>query len=530
MSQPFHRMPEAMSFLLGCALIFCIDPLLAGEPEPGVAFGTRTYQTESAVVDTSTGDLDGDRVPDIAIAHRDPPRIAFLQGLGSLDFDLRAEDVGLMETPALVSIADLDQDGLGDLVVAQETQALVFRGTGGFMFSPGVSYPIGRFPKKILIEDLDLDGVPDLTVGCHEQGNLHVFLSDGVGGFAPPLILGSSSTGYDMDVGDMRSNGKPDLLVAHFDGAIYFEGDGQGGFEEFPIQTYYCQQAAFVANGLALTFIGRARSVSVHVYDVNLRSRGAVNNFYEDPWMDGADFDGDGISDLLVETDPGCSVLLAGGDPFFPTIKKREYLNCKSATSIADLDGDGLPEIIATQAKSVFVHENQTDFHLMARAGTVNLRSTPPRDVLFLNGSSGEGVERIVEYNILSRFTLEIDRPPAASPSTRIPYALYAWVCAPQARTARTLPYGIGTSAMPMPITGGAPLPRIRWNNTGRGDSLGNPTRSSRGAPEVLFDKPQGLLRYRPYIFIQGIIYDPGSAAAVPASVTNGIEAHAVVR
>lgn len=55
---------------------------------------------------------------------------------------------------------------------------------------------------------------------------------------------------------------------------------------------------------------------------------------------------------------------------------------------------------------------------------------------------------------------------------------------------------------------------RVRW--------LGAPTRPSQVAPSIVFHRDGGLGRSETF-FLQGIIFDPGSAASAPASLTNGI-------
>ncbi len=162
------------------------------------------------------------------------------------------------------------------------------------------------------------------------------------------------------------------------------------------------------------------------------------------------------------------------------------------------------------------------------RLGTVNAARGAIADVLFLNGSSGTSIERIVSYDVLESFALEMRKPPAIPSGGLAPFAVYLWPQDPTALSFRQLPLDLGHSAFPLPITGGSPEPRVIWNNAGRFRHLGSPNRDSEPAPSVFFDRPSGLPVVGRF-FIQGLIYDPGSAAEVPASVTNGILAVPVV-
>jgi len=173
------------------------------------------------------------------------------------------------------------------------------------------------------------------------------------------------------------------------------------------------------------------------------------------------------------------------------------------------------------------------DLHVLpvdCLVGTVNAGQGSVADVLFLNGTSGSGSGREVEYGVLNPFEFRVILPPAVPPNEFAPFALYVWTGSPTPSTVRGLPYRIGCSAMPMPLSIGPAQPRpvITWSNAGRFSRLGAPDRDSCPAPTVLVRRPRGV-RHPARVVIQGIIYDPGSAAEVPASVTNGIVAVPVV-
>lgn len=162
-----------------------------------------------------------------------------------------------------------------------------------------------------------------------------------------------------------------------------------------------------------------------------------------------------------------------------------------------------------------------------AALGTVNTANGPPHAVLHLNGEAGNGLTRIVEYDVLGAFELEMRLPPALPEGSEAPFALYIWGRVPTPRDGRALPFGIGCTAMPTPLSGGNPQPTVIFNNAGRFARLGRPTHPSRPAPRVFLRRPNGLGQAVTF-YLQGIIFDPGSSAAVPASVTNGILAQPV--
>ncbi len=185
--------------------------------------------------------------------------------------------------------------------------------------------------------------------------------------------------------------------------------------------------------------------------------------------------------------------------------------------AVGDQRGDS--QGLDTGSVSIFTRRGEVE---NALAGTVNSGAGSPRNVLFLNGAATMDGSRTVEFNVLESFELQMQNPPAVSSPDRAPFAVYVWSTLPTPSSTRTLPLGLGCSALPMPLTGGAPQPRIIWNNAMRPGMLGFPNRASEPAPTIFFFRRDGVRRIAPFC-IQGLIHDPGSAALVPASVTNGI-------
>ncbi|MBI1850350.1 MAG: hypothetical protein HYR85_08410 [Planctomycetes bacterium] len=160
---------------------------------------------------------------------------------------------------------------------------------------------------------------------------------------------------------------------------------------------------------------------------------------------------------------------------------------------------------------------------LATRAGNVNAGSGAITDVLFLNGQSGEGAERLLRVAPSDSFELRIDGPPSMPDGAR--YVVYAWRGEPTPLTCESLPRGVGTIAMPTPLSGRAPQPVRRANTLGP-RALGrenwpahfSPTRP---APWILLSLPSGVHRIGRFTF-QGIIQDP-TAPVTHVAVTNGI-------
>ena len=160
--------------------------------------------------------------------------------------------------------------------------------------------------------------------------------------------------------------------------------------------------------------------------------------------------------------------------------------------------------------------------HESCARGNVNGGAGPVADVLFVNGSSGDPLQRTMTIGQFDPFQIFVDRPPSKGGVGQSRYALYVWVGRPRPCTMRTNPMSIGVTCMPTPLTGmAAPRPKHVWNNIGKTNFLGVPTLPSSPAPTVVLNRPGGL-RKELTLFFQGFIIDTAGPNG-SAAVTNGV-------
>ena len=185
----------------------------------------------------TVADFDNDGAGDVATAS--PAGSKFQLGVFRNDGDQTFTEATVRnDLPKQVALAsaDLNGDGNADLVQASSDNqsATVLFGDGTGSFPTRTQVATTHDPKAITIADMDGDGNRDLLVGTNNRGGVNVFRGDGQGGFteAAGLVEGVRRTKA-LETGDFNNDGVIDV-IAHDDGRVgtvqLLAGDGQGGF------------------------------------------------------------------------------------------------------------------------------------------------------------------------------------------------------------------------------------------------------------------------------------------------------------
>jgi hypothetical protein len=250
--------------------------------------------------------------------------------------------------PYSVAIADLNGDGILDLVVANEEQSKndpegsisVMLGKGNGKFHAPVNYDSGgQSAFSIVVADVNGDGKLDLVVanGCAATdcatGVVGVLLGNGDGTFKSAVTYSSGAAsvfGSRVAVADLNGDGKLDLAVAT-------TGSGCGGG---------CPK------GLVAVLLGKGDGTFKKAKTYNTGGFDAIG------WVAIADVNGDKKPDLLVANycatecsyppaEGSVSVLLGKGDGTFRAA--RTYLSGgdgAASVAVADLNKDGKPDLL----------------------------------------------------------------------------------------------------------------------------------------------------------------------------------------
>ena len=220
---------------------------------------------------------------------------------------------GVAAGTTMIQATSGNTSGSTTLTITGAPQAL------NYVAGPTLTSGIGH-PKGVVVADFNGDGKPDIAVSNFDTNTVAVFLNDGLGNFAAPIVTTvqlTSSLGLNVGslvVGDFNEDGKADLVVATIAGSpvsIVLLGNGDGTF----------RQQAPIPNSFGF-----------------LRAKVA-------------DLNGDGHQDLVFAENGNISVSMGKGDGTFSSttaLQSGSSPGTYFGLAVADFNGDGKLDIAAS--------------------------------------------------------------------------------------------------------------------------------------------------------------------------------------
>ena len=330
----------------------------------------------------SSANLDGDQRDDLIVTVHDGVLLLLNQGEEVFGF-VRLDLPLLIPLPPgqddwRVVAADVDLDGLDDLLIAAPTAIEVYLGNGDGTFRQGSTLVVES--AQHVAGDFDADGDVDLAMIVREPdawGTVTIFANDGASVFsALPSAYRSDQQLSRIIPVDFDADGDLDILLPGDCEDVLLVNAGDARFTEQQVSASGRRQgstelADFDGDGVTdivkagpyvstrcVAFGGSASGVTVYFnrgggeFDGVIVSDGPGGRL-----MTSGDFDADGDSDLFLDNGEDFEVLpnLGDGTFYFPQEIPQKFGGPISLVHAVDLNDDGIADLVGVDRRSVYV-------------------------------------------------------------------------------------------------------------------------------------------------------------------------------
>jgi len=330
-------------------------------------------------------DFNGDGKPDIAVTDSSTQQVVVYlnKGDGSFSAPITTNvQMTALGAGALVA-GDFNEDGKQDLILGtiaglQADIYLSGNGDGTFTEQTALAGSYG-FVSGVAV-DINHDSHLDFIAGGN--GSLYVYVGDGHGNFQQQTLSNPGPSGLFISTvaADFNGDGKMDFATASplmTSGVRIFLGDGDGTFSapSYPkfsinniaITPQYLAAADLNGDGKQDLLVGFADSAAIYygngdgtfnLSNLNFPATLPQTAFFAVPLVAAADMNGDGKIDVVIADDSSqtVDVDINNGSGTFPEQASPDFSSGidvgTSHLSTADLNGDGLPDIILTNYKT----------------------------------------------------------------------------------------------------------------------------------------------------------------------------------
>jgi len=348
-------------------------PLLTTAPDP---------------VGLATGDWSGDGHQDlIYVTTGESPALHVLLGNGKGEFiegavvQLPAGTCTYEVSECRLTVADFNKDDHPDILMPGNFPGgwgfLVLPGNGDGSFgSPVVSIvPVSNnegmatyVNYPVAVADFNGDGNLDIAAPDFLDGQIHIYLGDGNGGFSAGKTMYDSFQPYAIYTSDVNHDGNADLIVfSEYGSGAYgnggagvWLGDGTGNFtfkQSYPTSSgsnFVVRSVADIngdgnvdvlgADGLGDVLAMTGNSDGSFNAPQKIASGFEMGSAFESGYYI-ADLTGSGIPDILVTSLEGFDTSVATGKLAYGAVQKRTSGPFATQLAVADFNEDGAPDV-----------------------------------------------------------------------------------------------------------------------------------------------------------------------------------------
>jgi hypothetical protein len=198
------------------------------------------------VVNLAALDYNRDGHPDLAVllSRYDAVDSRFLHefhlyaGDGAGNFTVVQATGGFAYARAL-AVADMNRDGWDDVIIVsssptdqhQSSLSVLLNGRNGRFSSPRQTLLTGKV-YAMAIGDVTSDGKPDVALSLFDETSITVEVGDGSGGFSNEAETSISTVALDLELTDFDRDGFLDFIVTDSANVHVLRGDGQGHYSD----------------------------------------------------------------------------------------------------------------------------------------------------------------------------------------------------------------------------------------------------------------------------------------------------------
>lgn len=350
-----------------------------------ISLATGTSSPQAVAI----GDVNGDGRNDAVVAngiYNDPARdgkvLVFLQKVaGGLDPPVVYSTSGTFgNAPTTVAIGDINHDGKNDVVIGNSGKNIeVFLQNANGGLDAGVTHATSD-SDKIRIADLNNDRLLDIVGIGFGNNSVSIWYQNGNGTLNAPVSYPVAHVGWDdLDVGDVNSDGRTDIIVMNGGMGSFGSSQGVNVLTQKPDGTFNTAVAyggsllppGSVAVGdingdnrkdVVMTYGGNSPGSYIAIFSQN--SLGSLSSpisyiSYDCPRaVEIADVDGDGRNDMIALHDGWSTigVYLQRTDGTFSAEDRYRVPTSNfnpQALAVGDINSDGLPDIAALESNGL---------------------------------------------------------------------------------------------------------------------------------------------------------------------------------
>lgn len=351
-----------------------------------------------ATGEAAAGDLDGDHHDDVVAIDATGVSAYLSKAGGTFSAPVHTDVAGTHPALHLV-VGDFNNDHKADAVVwdGQNTTPLIGHGDGTFTAGTPVGYPYGSFsppgtPPRPVAVDFDKDGSLDLVVAICNQGKCPMLILRGKGDGtfptqniwkanivpSPPWNPNYEPAPRGLITGDFDRDGHLDIAFAQ-DGTtqgatssmVVTYGDGTGAFtpaaipagvngapEDIGAGDFNGDGALDVAVGEVFSNNGSAYAINVSLGPVSMLTSGSkVRSAGAGSRLAVADLNGDGSPDLASIDAQSVDIAISRGDGTFGAYMRYwcDVAGDGAWIDLGDFNGDGKPDVLVSGTRGLEV-------------------------------------------------------------------------------------------------------------------------------------------------------------------------------